>query len=1071
MQVRVEQKEPIPDFLGGDGEMAARMRTHDWSASPLGAPSTWPQSLRTAVRLLLNTKHPMYIFWGAHSACLYNDAYRQSIGPERHPCSLGQPGEQVWSEIWDIIGPQIETVMSGKGATWHENHLVPITRNGRREDVYWTYSYCPIDDQTMPGGVGGVLVVCTETTEAVHARKRQAFLIALGDGLRPLSDPRAVMAAAAKMLGQHLSVDRAGYAEIDASGAFCSVESDWTAGEMPSLSGCHTLDDFGPRLIAELRSGRTVAFADVLEEPLTAGEETAAAYHAASTRAAITVPLIKGGRWVAAFYVHKREPRHWTKEDDELVRDVAERTWAAAEQARAEARLRESQARLGYALRAASAGIWDWDISSGAVTWSPENYALYGRDPVAPLSFEDWKACLHPDDREDARRAVQQAIEGSAPEFRIEFRIVRRDGAVRWLLALGRVERAHDGAALRMSGINLDITGQKRAEAARLVAEEGEWRKRQDLKAVLQAIPAAVVIAEDAACTRMTGNDFGHDLLRIPLGENISKSAPPGDAPRNFEVISDGRVLAPEELPIQLAAATRRAVHNAELELRFKDGDRRHLLGNALPLFDEGGEVRGAVGAFLDITERKHAEERLRQSEELFRGIYEHASTGIAITDWNGTLQSCNPAFCAMIGYSLQELSSLDFSELVHPEDREANTAEVRRLMAQDISSFETVNRYLAKDGRPIWVHKRGSLLRDGGGHATHMIALVTDITERKRQEEQIHLLLREVSHRSKNMLTLVQAVARQTVASTPANFLKRFDERILALSASQDLLVKSNWKGVELEELARSQLAHFNDWIGARIKVSGPRVLVSAAAAQALGMALHELSTNAGKYGALSNATGEVDVCWTLEEAAGGEETFTMSWRERGGPPVSAPSRTGFGSTVICRLAEGSLNAKVELSYAASGVVWRLQCRAGELSEKKATQASAAYTGGPRKKAHSNRRPRVLVVEDEAVTAFQIEQTLIEAGFDVVGPAPSVAGAVKYLKHEDCDAAVLDITLGSETSEPVARMLNELGTPFVTLSAYVQHHQPVIFLGAAWLTKPLHSELLIAKLRHCLKS
>jgi two-component sensor histidine kinase len=145
------------------------------------------------------------------------------------------------------------------------------------------------------------------------------------------------------------------------------------------------------------------------------------------------------------------------------------------------------------------------------------------------------------------------------------------------------------------------------------------------------------------------------------------------------------------------------------------------------------------------------------------------------------------------------------------------------------------------------------------------MIVLVTDITERKRQEEQIHLLLREVSHRS-NMLTLVQAVARQTAASTPASFLKRFDERILALAASLDLLVKSNWKGVELEELACSQLAHFSDWIGTRIKVNGPRVQVSAAAAQALGMALHELSTNAGKYGALSNESGEVDLCWTLD-------------------------------------------------------------------------------------------------------------------------------------------------------------------------------------------------------------
>jgi PAS domain S-box-containing protein len=160
-------------FLCGGGEMGALMRSLDWSSSSLGAPADWPQALRTAVRLILNTRHPMYIWWGRELACLYNDAYRQSIGPERHPGSLGRPGREVWDEIWNIIGPQIDQVMTGRGATWHENALVPITRNGRCEDVYWTYSYSPIDDESAPYGVGGVLVVCTETTQAVMAERRR----------------------------------------------------------------------------------------------------------------------------------------------------------------------------------------------------------------------------------------------------------------------------------------------------------------------------------------------------------------------------------------------------------------------------------------------------------------------------------------------------------------------------------------------------------------------------------------------------------------------------------------------------------------------------------------------------------------------------------------------------------------------------------------------------------------------------------------------------------------------------------------------------------------------------------
>jgi PAS domain S-box-containing protein len=160
-------------FLEGGGEMGALMRSHDWSATSLGTPERWPQPLRTAIRLLLNAGHPMYVWWGPDLLCFYNDAYSQSIGPEMHPGSLGQPAHIVWREIWDLIRPEIDQVMSGGGATWHENALVPITRNGQREDVYWTYSYGPIDDPRAPGGIGGVLVLCTETTPYVAMAQSQ----------------------------------------------------------------------------------------------------------------------------------------------------------------------------------------------------------------------------------------------------------------------------------------------------------------------------------------------------------------------------------------------------------------------------------------------------------------------------------------------------------------------------------------------------------------------------------------------------------------------------------------------------------------------------------------------------------------------------------------------------------------------------------------------------------------------------------------------------------------------------------------------------------------------------------
>lgn len=161
-------------FLAGGGELGALTRSYDWESTPLGPPEEWPQSLRTIVRVLLNTRHPMFIWWGPELIQFYNDAYRETMGPERHPSALGQPGRECWEEIWDIIGPQIEYVMAGQGATWHEDQLVPVTRHGRHEDVWWTYGFSPIEDEE--GKVGGVLVVCNDVTERILADKRRELL-------------------------------------------------------------------------------------------------------------------------------------------------------------------------------------------------------------------------------------------------------------------------------------------------------------------------------------------------------------------------------------------------------------------------------------------------------------------------------------------------------------------------------------------------------------------------------------------------------------------------------------------------------------------------------------------------------------------------------------------------------------------------------------------------------------------------------------------------------------------------------------------------------------------------------
>jgi two-component system sensor histidine kinase VicK len=172
--------EPGTALFAGSGTMRGLCRDFDWSATPIGAVSTWPQSLRAIVSMLMASRHPMFLWWGPSLTQMFNDGYRPSLGESgRVEAALRASGREHWPDAWHVIGPQIEQVLATGEATWHENALVPIERNGRIEDVYWTYGYSPVRDDA--GAVAGVLVVCNETTDEVQAsREREQRLAFAG---------------------------------------------------------------------------------------------------------------------------------------------------------------------------------------------------------------------------------------------------------------------------------------------------------------------------------------------------------------------------------------------------------------------------------------------------------------------------------------------------------------------------------------------------------------------------------------------------------------------------------------------------------------------------------------------------------------------------------------------------------------------------------------------------------------------------------------------------------------------------------------------------------------------------
>ncbi|MGE3918082.1 MAG: HWE histidine kinase domain-containing protein, partial [Hyphomicrobiaceae bacterium] len=293
-----------------------------------------------------------------------------------------------------------------------------------------------------------------------------------------------------------------------------------------------------------------------------------------------------------------------------------------------------------------------------------------------------------------------------------------------------------------------------------------------------------------------------------------------------------------------------------------------------------------------------------------------------------------NGALSRLTGYSETELLQLDDLAITHPSFVSESRSRLERLVAGAEVEFSVEKQYVRKDSSTFWGQVTVHAILDGNGPTRRATLVVQDISERKEAEQQRLLLMREVGHRSKNLLSVVQAIARQTARDSPPDrFIESFSRRLQGLSSSQDLLVAGDWKGVPLDELARSQLSHLGESRDVRLSISGTPLIVSASAAQAIGLALHELSTNALKYGSLSGLDGRVSVGWSLVDAAGGRR-FVMSWTEVGGPPVTQPARRGFGSAVVERMASAALRGTASLVFLPDGVTWTLDAPAASVLE-----------------------------------------------------------------------------------------------------------------------------------------
>jgi len=503
----------------------------------------------------------------------------------------------------------------------------------------------------------------------------------------------------------------------------------------------------------------------------------------------------------------------------------------------------------------------------------------------------------------------RECLAGNAIEFELEIDLPYRPGEPQFVRCYYEPEWRDDKVVGLIAAIT-NITSLKRAETA-LRESEVTFRVMFDASSVgkIEVDPESTrFLRVNAAMCKLLGYSEAELLARTVLDVTH-----PDDRDHSREL---GRRLAADES----------ATFDVEKRYLRKDGSVVWARTTVNAVRDASGRPLRNIAVVQDLNARKQAEQDLYTSKARLQLALDAAQLG-----W----WEYDPVRCVFLGdtraqevcdYAKNELTIEEFLKRVHPDDMERFSA-VREAALDPVDPKPYVNEYriVRRDGKVRWVESRGLAYFQGAGPERRLVSFVgtvQDITERKEREEREHLLMREINHRAKNMLSVVDAIAHQTATRNPEDFIERFSQRIQALSANQDLLVRNEWNGVEIADLVHTQLAHFADLIGSRIAVHGAKLRLNPASAQAIGLALHELATNAGKYGALSTDRGRVDISWGSVGTI-----FTMSWTERDGPPVCKPKQRGFGTMVVEAMAEYSVDGAVDLHYAPSGVTWRLTC------------------------------------------------------------------------------------------------------------------------------------------------
>lgn len=565
--------------------------------------------------------------------------------------------------------------------------------------------------------------------------------------------------------------------------------------------------------------------------------------------------------------------------------------------------------RLQLALRAGAMGIWSSSLATGEQSWDSAQYELFGLPVTTPVTRDLFLGMVVPVDLPLVELNEQDLEVGS--RHTTQFRIRRPDGEIRWITAHSLIRGDANGRPVELIGVNWDSTEEKAFES-RLVEAE---------RRLALATQAAGIGIWD--WNVVTGEFFYSPEARRIYGFTQ-------DEPITFELLRQ-RTHPQDYLHVEpaLGRALDPLVRSQE-SYRYRisradTGEERWLLAHGGAVFEHNQPTR-YTGTLQDITEDVAIQARLQDEQSRLQLALSAADLAI----WELDVASNRVTVSRELNrlYRFPEDASPSLTELLAlyaPGEQERVEQESSEMFAGGNRTIRFEAKHLWPDGVVKWISVRAEVVVNDHGAPTRIIGVAMDVTDRRRYEEHLRLTARELQHRVKNSLAVVQSIAVQSFRGSRSKEegINAFSGRLRALASATDLLTKANWEAVAVKDIVDEILQPFRDVERNRIAAQGEEVRIPSTVAVSLGMALHELSTNAVKYGALSNEIGTVSVSWKRSG-----DGLVLEWREAGGPPVSPPAGGGFGTKLLTRGLLDDGTGRVDLRFEAAGVVCTMTLR-----------------------------------------------------------------------------------------------------------------------------------------------